>query len=228
MTHIPPTLSLALGAAILALVLGVLSGVASARRPGSMRDRALTVTALVFYSIPSFLLGVVLLYVLYYRLTIAGATWFPPGGYVPLTEDPREWLRHLILPWLTLALVYAATYARLTRASMLDVLGEDYVRTARAKGLSERRVTYRHALRSGITPVTTQFGIDLGGLIGGAILVEFVFSIDGLGKESVSAIEQQNLPVIVGIVLFASAAVVIANILVDIAYAWLDPRVQLS
>jgi peptide/nickel transport system permease protein len=224
---VPKTLSLALGAAVLWLALGVFNGVVSARHPRSIADRSLTVFSLFFYSMPSFLLGLLLLYTLYFRLTVAGHAWFPAGGYVPLTEDPGQWFRCLVLPWLTLALVYAATYTRLTRGSMLDVLGEDYIRTARSKGMGERRVIYRHGLRSALTPVVTQFGIDLGGLIGGAVITEFVFSIDGLGRESIIAINQQDLPVIVGIALFASAVVVVANILVDMAYAVLDPRVRL-
>jgi peptide/nickel transport system permease protein len=223
----PKTLSLAVGAAVLWLALGVFNGIVSATHPRSFADRSLTVFSLFFYSMPSFLLGLLLLYTLYYRLTVAGHPWFPAGGYVPFTEDPGQWFRSLLLPWLTLALVYAATYTRLTRGSMLDVLGEDYIRTARSKGIRERRVVYRHGLRSALTPVVTQFGIDLGGLIGGAIITEFVFSIDGLGRESIIAINQQDLPVIVGIALFASAAVVVVNILVDMAYAVLDPRVRL-
>jgi peptide/nickel transport system permease protein len=137
-------------------------------------------------------------------------------------------VRHLVLPWFTIALVSAATYTRFTRASMLDVLGEDYIRTAVAKGLGERRVTYRHALRSALTPVVTQFGIDLGQLVGGLVITEQIFSMPGLGKTAVTAITNQDLPVIIGIVLVASTAVVIANILVDLCYAFLDPRVRLS
>jgi peptide/nickel transport system permease protein len=224
----PKTASLAVGAAIIWLLLGVFNGVVSAVRPRSFADRGLTAFALFFYSMPTFLLGLLALYFLYFRLTLAGAEWFPAGGYVPLSQDPAGWLRSLILPWLTLALVSAATYTRLTRASMMEVLGEDYIRTARSKGISERRVVYRHGLRAALTPVVTQFGIDLGGLIGGAVVTESVFSIDGLGKEAVTAISNQDLPVIIGIVLFASAVVVIANILVDMAYAGLDPRVRLS
>jgi peptide/nickel transport system permease protein len=136
-------------------------------------------------------------------------------------------VQHLILPWFALALLLAATYTRLTRGSMLDVLGEDYIRTARSKGISENRVTYTHGLRSALTPVVTQFGIDLGQLIGGVVVIETVFSLPGLGKAAIDAINQQYLPVIIGIVLFASAAVVVANILVDIGYAFLDPRVRL-
>jgi peptide/nickel transport system permease protein len=225
---LPITASLALGAAVLWLVLGVFSGVVSAVHPRSIADRSLTGLALFFYSMPSFLLGLVLLYLLYYRLTIAGYAWFPPGDYVSLSSDPAAWAQHLVLPWVALALLLAATYTRLTRGSMLDVLGEDYIRTARSKGMSQRRVVYRHALRSALTPVATQFGIDLGQLVGGVVVTETVFSLPGLGKTAVDAIDQQDLPVIIGIVLFASAAVVVANILVDLAYAVLDPRVRLA
>jgi peptide/nickel transport system permease protein len=231
-THIigqalPITVSLAAGAAVIWMLLGVLNGVISAVRPRSVADRGLTVFALFFYSMPSFLLGLILLYLLYFRLTLSGHAWFPAGGYVPLTQDPAQWALHLVLPWLSLALLLAATYTRLTRASMLDVLGEDYIRTARSKGIREGRVVYRHALRSALTPVVTQFGIDLGQLVGGAVVTETVFSMPGLGKTAVDAINQQDLPVIIGIVLFASAAVVVANIAVDWVYAVLDPRVRM-
>jgi peptide/nickel transport system permease protein len=225
----PKTLSLAVGAAVIWLLIGVFNGVLSATHPRTVADRGVTLFALFFYSMPTFLLGLLLLYFLYFQLTLAGYEWFPAGGYVSIGEaGPLEWARYLVLPWFTLALVLAATYTRLTRASMLDVLGEDYVRTARAKGLRERRVVYRHGLRAALTPVVTQFGIDLGQLVGGVIITETVFSIPGLGQTAVAAINQQNLPVIIGIVLVASAAVVVANILVDIAYAYIDPRVRLS
>ena len=139
----------------------------SAVHPRTFADRALTAFALFFYSMPSFLLGLVLLYFLYFQLTLAGYAWFPAGGYAPLSEGVGPWVNHMILPWITLALVSAAAYTRLTRGSMLDVLSEDYIRTARSKGISERRVIYRHGLRSALTPVVTQFGIDLGQLVGG-------------------------------------------------------------
>jgi peptide/nickel transport system permease protein len=231
-THIigqalPITVSLALGAAVLWLLLGVFNGVISATHPRSLADRGLTLFSLTFYSFPSFLLGLLLLYFLYFRLTLAGFNWFPAGGYAPLTGGIGPWFQHLLLPWVALALLLAATYTRLTRGSMLDVLGEDYIRTARSKGISESRVIVRHGLRSALTPVVTQFGIDLGQLIGGVVVTETVFSLPGLGQTAVTAINQQDLPVIIGIVLFASAAVVVANILVDIGYAVLDPRVRL-
>jgi peptide/nickel transport system permease protein len=224
---LPITVSLVAGAAVLWLVLGVVNGVVSAIRPRSFTDRSLTVFSLFFYSMPSFLLGLLLLYFLYFRLTLAGTNIFPAGGYAPLTDGVRPWVQHMILPWLTLALVSAATYTRLTRAAMLDVLGEDYIRTARSKGISEWRVIVLHSLRSALTPVVTQFGIDVGLLLGGAVVTETVFSLPGLGKAAIDAIGQQDLPVIIGIVLFASAAVVAANIVVDLLYAVLDPRVRL-
>ncbi len=223
----PITLSLVVGAAPIWLFLGVLSGVWSAVRPRSVLDRLFTSVALFFYSMPTFVLGLLLVLVLYYELTIHGYAWFPGSGYTALTSDPWEWFRGLILPWITLALVSAAAYTRLTRASMLDVLGEDYLRTARAKGLSERRVIFHHALPAAVTPVITQFGIDVGALVGGAVITEQVFGLPGLGYTAVHAIEQQDLPVIIGIVVIASAAVVVANILVDLLYAVIDPRVRI-
>ncbi len=224
---LPISLSLALGAAVIWLALGIFNGVMSAIHPRTLLDRSLTVFSLFFYSMPSFLLGLVLLYFLYFQLTLAGFDWFPAGGYVPLSDGVWPWFNHLILPWLTVALLSAAIYTRLTRGSMLDVLGEDYIRTARSKGLSENRVIYRHGLRSALTPVVTQFGIDLGQLVGGLIVTETIFSLPGLGKTSYDAIIQQDLPVIIGIVLVASTAVVVANIAVDVVYAFLDPRVRL-
>jgi len=224
---LPITVSLALGAAVLWLLLGVFNGVISATHPRSLADRGLTLFSLFFYSFPSFLLGLLLLYFLYFRLTLAGFNWFPAGGYAPIVDGVGPWFQHLVLPWVALALLLAATYTRLTRGSMLDVLGEDYIRTARSKGIRESRVVVVHGLRSALTPVVTQFGIDLGQLVGGVVVIETVFSLPGLGQTAVVAINQQDLPVIIGIVLFASAAVVVANILVDIGYAVLDPRVRL-
>jgi peptide/nickel transport system permease protein len=224
--RVPVTFSLAIGAAILWLFIGVSTGVLAATRPRSLADRVVTVGALFFYSMPAFLLGLIFLYFLFFRLHLAGITIFPGSGYVPLTKDPLQWAQHLLLPWFTIALVTAALYSRLTRGSMLDVLGEDYIRTARAKGLSERRVVYRHGLRSAITPVVTQFGIDLGTLLGGVIIVENIFGLPGLGQLAVQSVTTHDLPVIIGTVVLASAFIVIANILVDICYAILDPRVR--
>ncbi len=226
--RLPVTVSLTLGGAVLWLVMGVGIGVLAARRPRSLMDRGATVFVLAGLSMPTFLVGLLLLYFLFFRLHLAGIDAFPGGGYVPLTTDPALWAQHLALPWLTLALVSAATYSRLTRGSLLDVLGEDYVRTARSKGLSERRVVYQHALRGALTPVVTQLGIDVGALLGGAIITESVFGLPGLGQLAVQSVTTQDLPVIVGIVLVASCFVVVANIVVDLLYAVLDPRVRLQ
>ena len=223
----PITLSLVIGAAILWVVMGVLSGVVSAVRSRSLADRTFTVLALFFYSMPTFVLGLLFLLFFYYELTIHGLALFPGSGYTPITVNPWEWFRGLILPWFTLALVSAATYTRLTRGSMLDVMGEDYIRTARAKGLSERRVIFRHSLRAALTPIVTQFGLDVGILLGGAVITEQVFALPGLGFTAVQAITQQDLPVIIGVVIVAATAVVVANIIVDAFYAVLDPRVRL-
>jgi peptide/nickel transport system permease protein len=224
--RVPVTFSLALGSAILWLVMGVSAGVLAATRPRSKSDRTVTVTALFFYSMPSFLLGVIIFYLLFYRLHLAGIGWFPGNRYVAFTDNPWRWGQHLILPWFTLALVTAAAYARLTRGSMLDVLGEDYIRTARAKGLPERRVVYKHGLRAALTPVVTQFGIDFGTLLGGVIIVENIFGLPGLGQQAVQSVLQQDLPVVIGTIVVAAAFIVVANILVDIAYGILDPRVR--
>ncbi len=223
----PITLSLVTGAAVLWILMGVLSGVLSAVRARSIMDRTFTGLALFFYSMPTFVLGLLFLLIFYYEFTIHGISIFPGSGYTPLTQDPLGWLRGMILPWFTLALVSAATYTRLTRGSMLDVMGEDYIRTARAKGLSERRVIFRHSLRAALTPVVTQYGIDVGVLLGGAVITEVVFGMPGLGFTAVQSIQQQDLPVIIGVVIVASAAVVLANIVVDALYAVLDPRVRL-
>jgi peptide/nickel transport system permease protein len=227
-SRLPVTVSLVLGAAVLWLVLGVGVGVAAARRPRSVTDRAGTVFVLTGLSMPTFLVGLLLIYFLFFRLHLAGVDLFPAGGYVPLSQDPAGWAQHLLLPWITLAVVIAATYSRLTRSSLLEVLGQDYIRTARSKGLSEERVVYRHGLRSALTPVVTQLGIDIGGLLGGVIVTEQVFGLPGLGQLAWQSVTNQDLPVIIGTVLIASLFIVVANILVDLSYAFLDPRVRLA
>ena len=223
----PITLSLVVGASVLWVTMGVLTGVLSAVKARSFADRTFTGLALLFYSMPTFVLGLLFLEVFYYQFTIHGIHAFPGSGFTPLTTNPWLWFRGLVLPWLTLSLVSAATYTRLTRGSMLDVMGDDYIRTARAKGLSERRVIFRHSLRAALTPIVTQFGLDVGILLGGAVITEVVFGMPGLGFTAVQAIVQQDRPVVIGVVLVASAAVVLANIVVDAFYAVLDPRVRL-
>jgi peptide/nickel transport system permease protein len=200
---LPVTASLVAGGAVIWLVIGVGTGVLASTRPRSFTDRATTGAALLFYSMPTFLLGEILLLVLFFRLHLLGIDWFPGSGYVAFATDPLQWARYLILPWLTIALVTAATYVRLTRGSMLDVMGEDYIRTARAKGLRESRVVYRHGLRAALTPVVTQFGIDVGTLLGGAIVTENVFGLPGLGELIITSLSKQDLPTIIGLVLLA-------------------------
>jgi peptide/nickel transport system permease protein len=219
---LPVTLSLALGAAILWLVGGVSVGVLSALRRGTLFDRFSMGVALAGVSLPIFFTGLISLELFSYKWPI-----FPNVTYVPFTTNPALWARNLVLPWVTLAFLYAALYARLTRAGMLETMGEDFIRTARAKGLRERNVVVRHGLRAALTPILTIFGMDLGLLLGGAILTETTFSLPGLGQFTLLAIENQDFPEIMGVVLLAAFFIVIANMVVDILYAVIDPRVRL-
>jgi peptide/nickel transport system permease protein len=223
-SDLPPTISLIIGGSILWLVAGLGFGVLSATRARSVLDRSVTFGVLVGYSMPTFVLGGLLLLTFFAK---AGILWFQPG-YYPFTESPITWLGRMILPWVTLATVQVAVYSRLTRGSLLDALGEDFVRTARAKGLPERRVIYRHGLRAALIPVVTQLGVDIATLISGAIVTETVFSLGGVGQSVVRAVVQGDLFFILGVVIVTAAAVVVANIVVDIAYSFLDPRVRLS
>ena len=217
----PVTLSLAIGASILWLIGGVSIGVLSALRRGSIFDRFSMGIALAGVSLPVFFTGLIALELFSYRWPI-----FPNVHYVSFTTNPALWARNLVLPWVTLAFLYAALYARLTRAGMLETMGEDYIRTARAKGLPERRVIVKHGLRAALTPIVTIFGLDLGLLLGGAILTETTFSFPGLGQFTILAIQNQDLPEIMGVVMIASFFIVIANMVVDIVYAVVDPRVR--
>jgi peptide/nickel transport system permease protein len=226
MSRLQVTVSLAVGAAVLWLLIGISAGVLAATRPRSFADRLVTACSLFFYSMPVFLLGVLLLYFLFFRLWTAGVHLFPGSGYVPIQANPVQWARYLFLPWLTIALGSAATYSRLTRAGLLEVFSQDYLRTARAKGLSGSRVLYVHALRSALTPIVTQAGIDLGIILGGVVIAENIFGLPGLGALAVQSITTQDLPVIIGIVLLSSFFVVAANIVVDLLYTVLDPRVR--
>ena len=186
-----------------------------------------TVGVLAGLSLPTFVLGQLLLWGVFLQLNKRGFTWIQ-DGYAPLSQGVIPWAGHLILPWITLATVSAAVYSRLSRGSLLETLSEDYIRTARSKGLSERRVVLRHGLRSALTPVVSQLGIDVGTLLGGVVVVENVFGIGGIGQDSVQAIDQGNLPVIIGFVLVAAVFVVVANIIVDFCYTLLDTRVRLA
>jgi peptide/nickel transport system permease protein len=218
---LPVTLSLAIGAAVLWLIGGVSVGVLSALRRGTLFDRFSMGVALAGVSLPIFFTGLISLELFSYKWPI-----FPNVTYVPITTNPALWARNLVLPWVTLAFLYAALYARLTRAGMLETMSEDFIRTARAKGLRERNVVVRHGLRAALTPILTIFGMDLGLLLGGAILTETTFSLPGLGQFTLLAIQNQDFPEIMGVVLLAAFFIVIANMLVDILYAVIDPRVR--
>jgi peptide/nickel transport system permease protein len=221
---IPATFSLTIGAAVIWLFFGLLLGYLSAIRAGGWLDRLLTGVSIAGISIPVFLLAPVLIYLFANQLGI-----FPNGQYVPFSEDPGEWAKHLILPWFTLAAISIGFYSRVVRSNMLDVMNEDYVRTARAKGLSERRVMTRHVLRNSLIPVITLFGLDFGATIAGtAIITEAIYDIDGVGLYAAEAVEKFELPPIMGVALYGSFFVVLMNTLVDIAYAYLDPRVRLG
>ena len=217
----PVTLSIAVGAAVLWLLGGVSIGVLSALRRGSFFDRLSMGIALAGVSLPVFFTGLIALELFSYKWSI-----FPNVHYVGITSNPLLWARNLVLPWITLAFLYAALYARLTRAGMLETMGEDYIRTARAKGLAERKVVIKHGLRAALTPIVTIFGLDLGLLLGGAILTETTYSFPGLGQFTILAIQNQDLPEIMGVVMIASFFIVIANMVVDILYAVVDPRVR--
>jgi peptide/nickel transport system permease protein len=220
---LPASLSLILGAAVIWLITGIVTGVLSATKARTLLDRGITAAVLVGISMPAFVVALTLLLVFANKIQI-----FPASGYVAIQQNPVQWFQHLVLPWLTLALLQSAIYTRLTRGSLLDVLGEDYIRTARAKGLPENRVIYRHGLRSALTPVLTQFGVDIGVLIGGTLVTETVFGLQGIGQLTVRSLTTGDLPVIMAVVLIASFFVVVANIVVDIVYSFLDPRVRLE
>jgi peptide/nickel transport system permease protein len=220
---IPATFSLCIGAAALWMFFGILFGYLSAVRAGGLLDRVLTIVAVTGISIPVFWLAAILLNYLTYQTEI-----FPSGGYVEFAEDPLEWGEHLILPWVTLAIVYVGIYSRVLRSNMLDAMNEDYVRTARAKGLSERRVMTRHVLRNSLIPIVTLFGLDFGALLGGAIVVEAIFSLNGIGQYAFESLINTDLPPIMAITLFGAFFIVLFNALVDVAYAWLDPRIRLG
>lgn len=221
-SDLPVDVSLAIGAAVIWLISGVSIGVISAIRRRTIFDRAAMIVALAGVSLPIYFTGLIALAI----FSFGPIKIFPNVHFVGFTENPISWARNLILPWICLAFLYAALYARLTRAQMLETMSEDYVRTARAKGLPERRVIFKHGLRAAITPVVTIFGLDVGGLLGGAVLTETVFSMTGIGRLAILSIGQRDLPVTLGVTLFAAFFVVMANIIVDVAYAYVDPRVH--
>lgn len=223
--RLPATVSLALGAAVLWLAVATPIGIASALRRRTWVDRVLMGGALVAISAPVYWVGLLALYL--FADDIGRFPLLPgAGSYVPLTEDPGAWFGSLLLPWLVLAGSFAGIYARLLRTSLAETMREDFVRAARAKGISERRVVLRHGVRVAITPVVTLLGVDLGVLLGGALLTEAVFNVPGIGRLGLDAITYADFPVIQGTVLLAALFVVLANLVVDVVYAFLDPRVR--
>jgi peptide/nickel transport system permease protein len=223
--RLPATVSLAVGAIVIWLLVGLSVGIVSAVRRRTLIDRTAMGTALVFISAPEYWLGLLALFL--FASDIGKLAVFPgAGSYVAFSSEPVKWFTALILPWLVLAASFAAVYARLLRGSLVEVLGEDYIRTARAKGLPERRVVMRHGVRSAITPIVTVLGLDIGTLLGGALLIEVVFNIPGVGRLNYDAITHADFPIVQGTVLLAALFIVVANLLVDISYAFLDPRVR--
>ncbi|EYT81329.1 ABC transporter permease [Streptomyces sp. Tu 6176] len=219
--RIPVSASLAAGAAVLWLAIGLGAGVTAALRKGTLTDRGLMVGAVATASLPVYFTAVMLIWGV---VRIAGILPYP--SYVPLTDDPPHWASNLLLPWIALALLYAAMYARQSRSSMIEAMTHAYIRTARAKGLPERTVIVKHGLRSGMTPVLTLFGMDLGGLLAGAVITESIFGIPGVGQLFYDALRRSDQPVILGVTLLAAFFIVGANLVVDLLYAVIDPRVR--
>jgi peptide/nickel transport system permease protein len=221
---LPATLSLCIGAGVLWMSLAVVFGYLSAVHAGKFTDRALTILALVGISMPVFWLAAILLYYLTFKVEL-----FPTSSYVPLTENPAQWAYHLILPWFTLAVLFIGFYSRVLRSNMLDAMNEDYVRTARAKGISERQVRIRHVLRNSMIPIVTLFGLDFGMVVGGgAILTGTVYNINGVGLYAGESIGSLDLPPLMAITMFGAFFIVLLNTVVDVLYALLDPRIRLG
>ena len=225
--RLPATVSLAVGAAVVWLIAGIGVGIISAVRRRSVFDRSAMGLSLVAISAPVFWLALLSLFL--FANDVGKIPIFPgAGSYVPLSQDPWKWFTSLIMPWFVLAASFAAIYARLLRANLIEALSEDYVRTARAKGLSERRVIMRHAVRAAITPIVTAAGIDIGILLGGAVLTETAFNIPGIGRLAYDSIQTSDLPMIQGTVIFGAFFILLGNLIVDILYAFIDPRVRYS
>ncbi len=224
----PVTFYLAIGAFVVWLVTGITLGIFAALKRGRWPDRLVIGLSLVGYSMPSFFIGLLLYVFVIISLKLLPRPQFPSGGWAAPINDPIQFFQTMILPWIVLATLYAAFYMRLTRNQVLEVLGDDYVRTARAKGLPERTVVVKHALRAGLTPIVTAAGLDLAGLLGGAIISETIFSLPGMGSLALEAIIKNDLPLIAGITLLSSAIIIIANFVVDLLYAVVDPRVRIA
>lgn len=224
---LPATFSLSIGAAIIWMGFGVLVGLISAVKAGALSDRVITALALVGISLPVAWLGLLLRY--FFAGEGGAVSWFPDGGYVPLTSDPVQWFYHLLLPWLTLAVLFIGFYGRVLRSNILDTINEDFVRTAKAKGLTSRRILVKHVLRASLIPIVTLFGLDFASVLGGgAIITETVYSLHGVGWYAAQSISNQDLPPLMGVTLYGAMFIVVFTLLVDLAYAYLDPRIRLS
>jgi peptide/nickel transport system permease protein len=224
---IPVTLSLVVGSAVIWMTVGIAMGALSARYRGTWVDPVIMLLGVVGVSLPVYWVGEVVNLVTQNRLHDSVFSWVPPLGYASFSDGVGQWALHLLFPWLTLAVLYAGIYARVLRGEMVTALGEDFVRTARAKGVSERRILVRHALRTSLIPIVSLFGLDFGALVGGsALLTEVVFGLQGVGKLTYNALQNFDLPVILATVIYAAFFVVLANAIVDLVYAWLDPRVR--
>jgi peptide/nickel transport system permease protein len=217
------TISLALGALVIWMTISIVSGVASARWQGRFVDHVLAFLAYVGLSVPTFLSGILISYFFFFQLTNHGFAWFPSSGYVPLFEDPVEWARHLVLPWATLAIAEIGIFQRIVRAGMLDVLGQDYIRTARAKGLRESKIYLSHALKSALNPIITLAGLELAVIMGGAIVTETIFGLDGVGRMAITAALDGDFPLVIGTTIFAASVFVVCTLIVDLVAQWRDP-----
>jgi peptide/nickel transport system permease protein len=221
---LPRTLSLAVGAALVWMFFAICLGLYSAVKAGRFADRFLTIIALIGISMPVFWIGALMNHYLGFKLG-----WFPNGGYVEFTEDPVDWAYHLILPWTALAILFIGFYSRVLRSNVLDTINEDYVRTARAKGLTEWRIMVHHVLRNSMIPIVTLWGLDFGGVVGGgAILTETVFDLQGVGQYAADSIGQLDVPPVLAVTMFSAFFIVLLNAIVDIIYAYLDPRIRLQ
>ena len=225
-SRLPATLSLAVGGCTLWLLSGIPIGIISAIKKGTYIERIAMGGALLAISAPVYWLGLVMIYLFSKDIGVLVPIFEPVGTYVPISEDPAKWFSALILPWIVLATAFAAIYARFMRSNLVDALSEDYIRTARAKGLPERTVVFKHGVRSAATPIVTILGLDLGILFGGAILTETVFNIPGIGRTVVDAISKSDIPMVQGVVLVGASAIILLNLLVDVLYAFIDPRVR--
>jgi peptide/nickel transport system permease protein len=223
---IPATFSLCIGAAIIWLFFGILVGIISAVTAGRWSDRVITVLALIGISLPVFWLGLITRYFFAQGHPFA---FMPDGGYVPFTDNPWQWFVHLLMPWWVLAILFIGFYGRVLRSNILDTINEDYVRTAKAKGLPYQRVLVKHVLRNSLIPIVTLFGLDFAAVIGGsAILTETVFDLKGVGWYAAQAVQDLDLPPIMGVTIYATFFIVLFSVVVDLAYAWLDPRIRPS